>query len=206
MSEIGRRGGEALDVPADVRDPVAVDGMVEQVEEALGGVDVLINNAVVRSHGSLETLSPEDWEQVLGVVLLGAVYCTGSALPGMKRRGWGRVVNMAGVSGQKGASNRSALVSAKSGLIGFTKAAALEVAGEGITVNAVSPGLIATERSGGLGDPAAAEEHYRTEAQQVPVGRLGSPEEVAAACRYLCSEEAGFVTGQVLGVNGGLYM
>lgn len=206
VDEIERMGGRALACPADIRSEEAVRQAVGKIDRAFGRVDVLINNAVVRTHGSLEEISMEDWEQVLDVVILGAVNCMRSVLPGMKSRSWGRIINMAGVSGQKGAANRAPVVAAKSGLIGLTKAVALEVASHSITVNAVSPGLINTEREDGLGDQSVAKEHYRSEAKKVPVGRMGTPEEVASICAYLCSEEAGFVTGQVVGVNGGLYM
>lgn len=206
VSEIEASGGRALSCPADVRDLQAVTDIVERIETEIGGVDILINNAVVRAHGALEHTASEDWDQVLGVVIMGAVNCTRSVLPGMRSRGWGRIINMAGVSGQKGAANRSPIVTAKSGLIGLSKAIAMEVASEGIMVNAVSPGLIDTDRGEGLGDMQSAEEHYRNESKKIPVGRMGTPEEVASACAYLCSEEAGFITGQVLAINGGLYM
>lgn len=206
VQEVRGKGGKALGCPGDVTDQEAIAEAVALTEQEFGSVDILVNNAVVRSHGSLEKTSNEDWQQVLNVVIMGAVNCTRLVLPGMKSQGWGRVVNMAGVSGQRGAANRAAVVTAKSGLIGFTKAAALEVASEGITVNAVSPGLIDTDRQLGLGDEEVAREHYRKEALQIPVGRMGTKEEVASACSYLCSEQAGFITGQVIGVNGGLYL
>lgn len=206
VDEVRERGGKAVGCPADVTEEETLETAVSNVESQIGPVDILINNAVVRSHGALEDISREDWEQVLGVVILGAVNCTRLVLPGMRARGWGRIVNMAGVSGQKGAANRASVVTAKSGLIGFTKAMALETAENGITVNAVSPGLIGTQRRMELGDAEVAEEHYRNEAKQVPVGRMGTPEEVASACVYLCSEQAAFITGQVLNVNGGLYL
>lgn len=206
VDEVRERGGKAIDCPADVTKERAIEEAVAKVEDQFGAIDILINNAVVRSHGALENTTRADWEQVLGVVILGTVNCTRLVLPGMRSRGWGRIINMAGVSGQKGSANRASVVTAKSGLIGFTKAMALETAGDGITVNAVSPGLIGTERQLGLGDAEVAKEHYRNEAQQIPMGRMGTPEEVASACEYLCSERAGFITGQVINVNGGLYL
>jgi NAD(P)-dependent dehydrogenase (short-subunit alcohol dehydrogenase family) len=206
VGEIEEKGGTALGCPADVTDERLISGAVALAERELGTIDILVNNAVVRSHGALEDSTNEDWQQVFDVVLMGAVNCTRLVLPGMKSQRWGRIVNMAGVSGQRGAANRAAVVTAKSGLVGLTKATALEVASEGITANAISPGLIDTERQSGLGDEEAAREHYRKEALQIPVGRMGTQEEVACACSYLCSEQAGFITGQVIGVNGGLYL
>jgi 3-oxoacyl-[acyl-carrier protein] reductase len=135
---------------------------------------------------------------VIGVTLDGAFVCTRAVLPGMVEAGWGRIANIAGLTGQTGATHCAHVVAAKAGLIGLTKALALEYAANGITVNAISPGLIDTARQG------VEPRHYG--GQSIPVGRRGRPEEVAAMVRYLVSEEAAFVTGQTLNINGGLHL
>jgi 3-oxoacyl-[acyl-carrier protein] reductase len=192
---LGRR---ALVGVADVRDEQAVGRVVEDAREALGPVTVLVNNAAVRREAAFLDLSPEEWREVVGVTLDGAFVCCRAVLPGVVEAGWGRIVNIAGLTGQTGATHRAHVVAAKAGLIGLTKALALEYAANGITVNAISPGLIDTAREG------AEPKHYG--GQSIPVGRRGRPEEVAAMVRYLVSEEAAFVTGQTLNINGGLHL
>jgi NAD(P)-dependent dehydrogenase (short-subunit alcohol dehydrogenase family) len=140
------------------------------------------------------------------VVLDGAFNAIQAVLPGMRERGWGRIINMAGVAGQKGAHNGASLVTAKAGLIGLTKAVAHEVATDGITVNAVSPGIIATERQQIVDGNRLAAEHYEREIAGTPTGRIGTVDEVAGACLFLCADDAAYLTGQTLAVNGGLYM
>ncbi len=191
-------GQRALVGVADVRDERAVGRVVEEAREALGPLTVLVNNAAVRREAPFADLSPEEWREVVGVTLDGAFVCSRTVLAGMVEVGWGRIVNIAGLTGQTGATHRAHVVAAKAGLIGLTKALALEYAANGITVNAISPGLIDTVREG------AEPKHYG--GQSIPVGRRGRPEEVAAMVRYLVSEEAAFVTGQTLNINGGLYL
>lgn len=203
VKDIQDKGGQALSCPADVTNTEEITAALSKAEKELGDIDILINNAVIRAHGSIEESSDEHWHEVLGVVIMGSVNCIRHVLPGMKSRGWGRIINMAGVSGQQGGIDRAAIVTAKSGIIGLTKAVARESAKHGVTVNAISPGLIGTdERMVGLG----AAERNRNEAGHVPVGRMGRQDEVASAVVYLCSDQSGFMTGQVIGINGGLYM
>lgn len=199
-------GATAAPAVGSIAGEEGVQAVVDAAVQRLGPVDVLVNNAGLRAHGPLATMALEDWSAVLDTVLTGSFLTTRAVLPGMCERGWGRVVNIAGVSGQKGAADRAPVVAAKSGLIGLTKATAHEAAPSGVTANAISPGLIDTQRSQSLGDAAVARAHYAHMAAQVPLQRQGSPAEVASLCAFLCSEDAGFITGQVYGINGGALM
>jgi len=196
--EVRSLGRRALVGVADVRDERAIGHVVEEAREALGPVTVLVNNAAVRREAPFLDLSPEEWREVVGVTLDGAFVCSQAVLPGMLEAGWGRIVNIAGLTGQTGATHRAHVVAAKAGLVGLTKALALEYAADNITMNAISPGLIDTRREG------TEPKHYS--GQSIPVGRRGRPEEVAAMVRYLVFEEAAFVTGQTLNINGGLHL
>jgi NAD(P)-dependent dehydrogenase (short-subunit alcohol dehydrogenase family) len=201
------REGEVRWVAGDIGVEADVQRVVDDVERAWGAVDAVINNAGVRAHGPIESLKVTDWDAVLSTVLTGAFLTTRATLPQMRERGWGRIVNIAGMSGQSGAAGRTPVVAAKAGLIGLTKACAYEADGSGVTVNAVSPGLINTERRPGLGDADVAQQHYaHLTAQGNPVGRTGTVEDVAGLVSYLCGEAAGYVTGQVVAINGGAYM
>jgi NAD(P)-dependent dehydrogenase (short-subunit alcohol dehydrogenase family) len=202
--EIRQKGNEAIAVGGvDVSERSQVDDAVERVRRALGPVLVLINNAGVTGFKEFLKITDDRWDRIMRVNLNGPFYCTQAVLPDMIEAGWGRVVNISSSSAQSGQPYMVHYVTSKAGLIGFTKALALEVGPKGVTVNTIPPGFIdtpmlrASEERGVLGGTI---EHH---AGLTPVRRAGRPEDIAAACSFLVSEDAGYVTGQVLGVNGG---
>lgn len=201
VKEARARGVQAAGLLADVRDQRAVRGGLEGIRPAVGGVDILVNCAAVRPEQPFEEISLDDWRAVLSVMLGGAFVVTQAAIGGMLEKRWGRIITVVGITGQAGAPRRAHVVAGKAGLIGFTKALALEYASRGITVNAVSPGWIDTTRGG----TSVVRPAHRAD-RGVPVGHLGDPNDVASLCCYLASYEAGFVTGQVFSVNGGAYL
>ncbi|MCL6595315.1 MAG: 3-oxoacyl-[acyl-carrier-protein] reductase [Firmicutes bacterium] len=196
---VAEAGGEALVVEGDVADAQAVRAMVEAVGARLGEVDILVNNAGNTRDGLLLRMSEEDWDAVVDTHLKGAYLLSRAVLRGMVRRRWGRIVNVASVAALVGNPGQTNYGAAKAGLIGFTRALAKEVASRQVTVNAVAPGLIATAMSDAIA-PAARQALE----ERIPLGRVGSPEDVAAAVLYLASPQAGYVTGHVLVVDGGL--
>jgi 3-oxoacyl-[acyl-carrier protein] reductase len=163
---------------------------------------VLVNNAAVRTEMPLDALELDEWRRVVGIVLDGAFLCSRAAAPAMRELGWGRIVNVIGMSGEAGATHRVHVVAAKSGLIGLTRALAVELGPDGITVNGVSPGMIDTVRS----TASAPTEPKHHAGRSVPLGRRGVPADVAAAVRFLASPAAGYITGEILKVNGGAYI
>lgn len=206
VRRLSATGATVVPAVGDISSEDGVRELHDAVVERLGRIDILVNNAGVRAHGPLVDTDVADWRAVLDAVLTGSFLTTRAVLGGMCDAGWGRIVNIAGVSGQSGAAGRPAVVAAKAGLIGLTKATAHEAAPHGVTVNAVSPGLIDTQRSPTRGDDAVAAQHYAHMAEAVPVGRKGHVSEVGALCAFLCSDEAAFITGQTHGINGGVYM
>ncbi|MEU1338317.1 SDR family NAD(P)-dependent oxidoreductase [Streptomyces sp. NPDC005827] len=202
--EAREKGGEALDVGGvDVSDRAQVREGVRRVRESLGPVLVLVNNAGITGFREFSAITDEKWDRMMAVNLAGPFYVTQTVLPDMIEAGWGRIVNISSSSAQGGQPFMVHYVTSKAGLIGFTKALALEVAPKGVTVNTIPPGFIDTpmlresERRGMLGGTV---DHH---AGLTPVRRPGRPEDVAAACAFLVSDEAGYITGQIIGVNGG---
>ncbi len=192
-------GRTALPVQADVSDPAQVAAMFAAVERQLGAVSVLVNNAGIAQQKLFTDLSDADWRRMMGVHLDGAFYCCRAALPAMIRARYGRILNIASMWGQVGGSCEVHYSAAKAGLIGLTKALAKEEGPSGITVNCIAPGVVDTDMMASF----SAEDRAAL-ADETPVCRLGNADEVAAAAVFLCSPAAGFITGQVLGVNGGL--
>ena len=201
VKEIEQSGGRALLCVADVGDRAAVGAMVDAVTQAWGRLDVLVNNAAVRREAALADLTVADWHDTLRVVLDGAFFCTQAALPLLKASTQAAIINIGGLTAHTGAANRVHVVTAKAGLVGMTKALAQEVASRGITVNMVAPGFIATPMTHALTDAQKAKLN-----EQIPLGRMGDPTDIAAAVLYLASTEAGWVTGATLHVNGGMAM
>ncbi|NCO57704.1 MAG: 3-oxoacyl-ACP reductase [Nitrospirae bacterium CG18_big_fil_WC_8_21_14_2_50_70_55] len=192
---------ETLGVGANVADATSVKQMVEAAVAAFGSVDILVNNAGITRDGLLLRMKEADWDQVLAVNLKGAFLCTQQAARLMAKGRWGRIVNIASIVGAMGNIGQANYVAAKAGLIGLTKTVAREYASRGITCNAVAPGFIDTAMT-----QALTEEIRAALLAQIPMQRLGSPEDVATTVAFLASEAAGYVTGQVVHVNGGMYM
>src|SRR2546428_1762900 len=195
---LGRR---ALPVQADVSQPEAADALVKAALDAFGKVDILVNNAGITRDDLIMRMSVEAFREVLETNLFGAFYATKAVTRPMLKAKGGRIINITSVSGQAGQTGQANYSAAKAGLIGLTKATARELASRGITCNAVAPGFVLTELTQGLPDALKAELTART-----PLGRFGTAEEIADAVAFLASDEAAFITGQVLAVDGGLVM
>ncbi|MFO8033304.1 MAG: 3-oxoacyl-[acyl-carrier-protein] reductase [Desulfohalobiaceae bacterium] len=197
---IQAQGGRVQAFALDIQDQQAVADFFREYIQKKVFLDVLVNNAGKTRDGLLLRMKPEDWEDILRINLSGAFFCLQQAAKVMLKQKKGRIINISSVVAQSGNPGQSNYCAAKAGLLGLTKAASLELASRNITVNAVAPGFISTEMTDGLG-----QEMQQQYLQRVPLGRLGQPEDVANTVAWLASEEAGYVTGQVIGVNGGLY-
>ncbi len=194
-------GGEAHAFGADVSDPAACQELIKSVSKRFGGLDVLINNAGITRDGLVLRMKDEDWQSVLDTNLSSAFYLSKAALRGMLKSGTGRIVNLTSVVALRGNAGQANYISSKAGLIGLTKALATEYAGKGVTVNAVAPGFIESDMTASL-----SEELQEAYLQQIPAGRFGAPEDVAAVVAFLASVEAGYVNGQTVAVDGGMVM
>jgi 3-oxoacyl-[acyl-carrier protein] reductase len=199
--EIVSAGGQAQPASLDVTDRESIDRMVGETLERFGRVDVLVNNAGIARDQLLMRMKREDWDAVLSTNLTAMFSCVQAVLKTMVKQRSGRIISISSVVGQAGNAGQANYAASKAGILGFTKALALEVASRGITVNAVAPGLIETDMTRALTGSA-----HEAWASKIPLGRLGTPDDVAAAVCFLASDAAAYITGQVLAVNGGMYM
>lgn len=194
-------GSEAFVVEMDLAARESVVHAMSTASKEFGRIDILVNNAGMTKDGLAVRMKQADWEIVLETNLSGAFYAIQQALPGMMRERWGRIVNISSVVGETGNPGQANYVASKAGLIGLTKSLAREVGSRNITVNAVAPGFVETDMTHGL-----SAELQQKMIDQTPLGRMGSPEDIASAVKFLVSDEASFITGHVLDVNGGMYM
>ncbi|HEY5522826.1 MAG TPA: 3-oxoacyl-[acyl-carrier-protein] reductase [Desulfuromonadaceae bacterium] len=201
VAELQAAGGKALAVVGNVTVSADVERMIDAATEAFGRVDILVNNAGITRDGLLMRMKDDDWDAVLNVNLKGAFLCTRAAFKVMSKQRYGRIINIASVVGQMGNAGQANYCASKAGLIGLTKSNAREMAKRSITVNAVAPGFIATAMTDALSDKVRAEL-----TAQIPLERLGSADDISNAVVFLASEAAGYITGHVLSVNGGMYM
>jgi len=198
--EIEAAGGKAVVHIGDVADAKAVQAMADAAVKAFGRIDILVNNAALRREKSFAEMDYAEWREILDVTLDGTFHCIKACLPALQKSGAGTVVNIGGMSAHTGARNRAHVVTAKAGIIGFTRALAHDLAPDGITVNCVVPGLIGTPRPKHSPEPAHHLVHHTI------TGERGRPEEVAAAVRFLCSPGARYINGQAIHANGGAYL
>jgi 3-oxoacyl-[acyl-carrier protein] reductase len=201
VAEIAAGGGEALAVAADVAVAADAEGLLAAAVQRFGRVDILVNNAGITRDGLLLRMKEEDWDAVLDTNLKGAFLCTRAAAKVMSKQKYGRIINISSVVGEMGNPGQANYCASKAGLLGLTKSVARELARRNVTVNAVTPGFVVTDMTDALPEKARDEL-----VSQIPLGRLGKPEDIAFSVAFLASDQAGYITGQVLGVNGGMHM
>jgi len=200
-AEICTGGGEAFAVEMDLSNHESIKAAFSKASKDFGRIDILVNNAGITKDGLAVRMKQQDWESVIQTNLSGTFYAIQEVLQGMMRERWGRIVNISSVVGERGNAGQANYVASKSGLIGLTKSLALEIGSRNITVNAVAPGFIATDMTHEL-----SAELKQKMIDQTPLKRMGTADEIAAAVKFLASDEAAFITGHVLDVNGGIYM
>jgi 3-oxoacyl-[acyl-carrier protein] reductase len=194
-------GGEAYVIRIDVSSPESIKEAFAKTSKEFGRIDILVNNAGITKDGLAMRMKKEDWDAVIGINLTGSFLCAQQVMPGMLKERWGRIINIASVVGQSGNPGQANYVSSKAGVIGLTKGLAQELGSRTITVNAVAPGFIETAMTAAL-----PEDVRKAMLSRIPLQRMGSPEDIANAVRFLASDDAAYITGHVLGVNGGMYM
>ena len=199
--QVRARGRDAFAVTIDMTSADSIKEAIAKAAKDFGPIAILVNNAGITKDGLAMRMKKEDWDSVIATNLTGAFLAIQQVLPAMMRERWGRIINISSVVGESGNPGQANYVASKAGLIGLTKAIAQEMGSRNITVNAVAPGYIETDMTSGL-----SQELKDKMLDHIPLKRIGKPEDVAAAVRFLASEEAGYITGHVLGVNGGLYM
>ncbi|HKY16541.1 MAG TPA: SDR family NAD(P)-dependent oxidoreductase [Microthrixaceae bacterium] len=202
---LSTEGATAVAVEVDVADRASVDTAFAEVRSSLGPITTLVTSAGIESFTPLVDITAESWDRTIAVNLTGTFTCVQAAVPDMLEAGWGRIVTIASSSAQSGAAKMTHYAASKGGVIALTKSLAVELARNGITANSISPSLVDTPMARAA---EAAGEFVGVDkvARHVPVGRAGTPDDIAAACSYLCSDAASYITGQVLGVNGGMYL
>ena len=203
--QLADEGGKAIAVEVDVADRASVDAAFARVRAELGAVEILVTSAGIESFDRVLDITAETWDRIIAVNLTGTFICAQAAVPDMVAAGWGRIVTISSSSAQSGAANMAHYAASKGGVISLTRSLASELARSGITANTIPPSLVDTpmaRKAEAAGDFPGVD----VVGPMVPVGRAGTPDDIAAACSFLCSDRAGYITGQVIGVNGGMYI